>query len=46
MVKDTLKILCCEHPKILKVCLAIFQYYARMGYNDDDNDAELLLRNS
>ena len=27
MVKHTLKILRCEHPKIFKVCLAIFQHY-------------------
>ena len=28
MVKHTLKILRCEHRKIFKVCLAIFQHYA------------------
>ena len=27
MAKHTLKILRCEHRKILKVCLAIFQDY-------------------
>ena len=31
MVKHTLKILRCEHRKILKVCLAIFQHYAIRG---------------
>ena len=28
MAKHTLKILRCEHRKIFKVCLAIFQHYA------------------
>ena len=47
MVNGTLKILRCEHREIFKVCLVIFQHFARMGYNHDNNDdAELLLRNS
>ena len=28
MVKNSLKILCCEHRVIFKVCLATFQHYA------------------
>ena len=28
MAKHTLKILRCEHRKIFKVCLTIFQHYA------------------
>ena len=31
MTKYTLKILWCEHRKIFKVCLAIFQHYAWNG---------------
>ena len=31
MAKHTLKILRCEHRKIFKVCLAIFQRYAIKG---------------
>ena len=31
MAKHTLKILRCEHRKIFKVCLAIFQYYDIKG---------------
>lgn len=47
MVKDTLKIMWCEYRKIFELCLVIFQYYVRMGYNDDNNDdGELLLLNS
>ena len=33
MAKNTLKILRCEHRKILKVCLAILQHYALKGLN-------------
>lgn len=29
MAKDIFKILLCEHRKILKACLTIFQHYAR-----------------
>ena len=35
MAKHTLKILRCEHRKIFKVCLAIFQHYAIKGYVKD-----------
>ena len=31
MAKHTLKILRCEHRKIFKVCLAIFQHYEKKG---------------
>ena len=31
MAKYTLKIFRCEHCKIFKVCLAIFQHYDRKG---------------
>ena len=31
IAKRTLKILRCEHRKIFKVCLAIFQHYAIKG---------------
>ena len=32
MAKHTLKILQCEHRKIFKECLAIFQHYEIKGY--------------
>ena len=32
MVRDTLKILRCEHRKIFKVCFAVLQHYAWKGY--------------
>ena len=34
MAKHTFKILWCEHQKVFKVCLAIFQHYARKGLID------------
>ena len=40
MAKQTLKILQCEHRKILKACLAILQHYAWKGFGADrQNDA-------
>ena len=32
MAKHNLKVLRCEHRKIFKVCLAIFQHYEIKGY--------------
>ena len=32
MAKHSLKILRCEHRKIFKVCLVIFQHYAIKGF--------------
>ena len=32
-VKDTLKMLQCEHRNIFKVCLVIFQYYSSKHFN-------------
>ena len=36
MAKHTLKILRCEHRKIFKVCLAIFQHYEIKGLSNID----------
>ena len=44
MAKHTLKILRCEHRKIFKVCLAIFQHYAIKGYKSSHEVYKSVLR--